>query len=923
MPKQNVFLQSFNVGVVDRKKLVRTDLERLRLAAELQTNLLCTTSGNMFFRPGFEYLSTTLDDGRARLIEFVYSADDAHLLVLTDSFMRVYVNDELVTRPAVSTRVNRGDFAATGTWDLDATDGATAEISADALSLTAAAKGSSASASQEVSVSSDDRGIEHALNIVIKKGPVTFRCGSTSQGDQYISETQLGTGHHSLAFVPTGSSFFLYFRSADDTTSQSASDRVKRVVTNCQVEAAGIMSLQTPWGLGSIGKLSRAQSADVMFTATGTEQYKIERRSPRSWSVVKYVSNLGPFTADRTAPVRLRPDATEGNTTLSASGPFFAQQHVGSLFRLFHDGSIVNQTLAGGYVFTDPIKVTGISGSHSSYNDRDWTYTVTGTWTGTMKVFRSYDSETYGFKAYRNHSETDTVGFTGNVTDVGEQDGDDNSIIYYRLGFDNGYTSGAAEVEITYDGGGGYGICRVTAFNSKTNVDIEVIKPFHNTTFTSDWKEGEWSDTQSWPTGVCLSEGRLFQSGNDKLWASVSDAYDDFDESTEGDSGPISRSIAIGGVNQVNWLLPLQRVVIGANGGEISIKSSGLDEPLTPTALTLKSSSTVGSAAIAAVHMDGRGIFVDRTTRALFEIVFDAGGGDYATAELTRLCSTWFRSGVVDLAISRRPDTRVWAVLADGTCMVMVYEPEQQVVAFVPIVTDGIFEHVAVLPGTEQDDVYFVVQRTINNEVKRHIEKMALDSEAVPGTIAKVMDSFVSGVNSPASAMISGLTHLKGKMVKVWADGAPLTEVVDGLRVPKLFLVSGSGSITLPAAVSNYCAGLPYSGAWKSSRLAYGAAGGTAMLAKQKVSTIGLIMSDYVRSGIRYGQYLDNPWKLLMPLPVIANGDVADEVTSGDIVTDEGSITFDGAWTIDSRVCMSVDWPANFLGLVFEVSTNA
>jgi len=40
MPRVNTYLQAFNVGVQDKKHLARVDLERMRLAAEIQTNLL-------------------------------------------------------------------------------------------------------------------------------------------------------------------------------------------------------------------------------------------------------------------------------------------------------------------------------------------------------------------------------------------------------------------------------------------------------------------------------------------------------------------------------------------------------------------------------------------------------------------------------------------------------------------------------------------------------------------------------------------------------------------------------------------------------------------------------------------------------------------------------------------------------------------
>lgn len=918
MPKIDVYQHAFATGVVDKNILPRVDLERMRLAAEDQTNFLFSTTGHMFLRPGLQYLGTTRNNLAANLKEFIFSASSAALLEFTNLRMRVYVADELVTRNDVDTTVSQGDFGGTGTWALTATSGATADITGNRLRLVATAAGSKATAKQEVSVAVGDRGVEHGLFIEVTRGPVTFRCGSSNGGDQYIEETELKEGVHSLAFTPTGASFWLFFQTTSD---------VRKLVKTCQIEAEGVMTLTTPWGTDSISKIRTAQSADVIFAACeGFGQYRIERRGNHSWSFVNYFADDGPFTVTTTAPVRLKPGATRGTTTLTASDNFFSSGHVGALFYLFHNGQNVVQSIAGEEVYTDPIKVTGVDAGTAATNDRDWTYTISGTWVGTIKTVRSFDSEDFGFKPYRNSSSDGTIGQTGNVTDILQYDSDDNAQVWYKLGFQTGdYTSGSASITINYDGGGDYGICRVIAFNDKQNVDVVVLKPFKNTTYTSDWKEGLWSDVQGHPTAVALSEGRLGWSGNDKMQDSVSDAYESFDEQLEGDSAPISRSIAIGGVNEVQWMLALQRFVYGTNGSVVVAKSSTLDEPLTATNFSLKECSSVGAGPVDAVKVDGRGIFVDRPAKALFELAFSSDNGDYATAEITRLCASWYEAGIVKLAISRRPDTRVWAVLADGTCMCMVYEPKQEIVGFVPITTDGAFESVAVLPGTFQDNVYFVVRRTINGVTQRYVEKMARDNQATPFSQSRITDAFVIGTNEPATATIHGLDHLLGKQVKVWADGAPVNEVVNGLSVPKLFTVTNvgtsGGTIVLDSAVTNYCIGLPYSGRYKSARLAYGGTGGTAMIKRKKVSNMGLIMSDFVASGVRYGVSKKNS-ETLRPLPEINQMETVDDVNANEIVEYE-DLPIIGDWWTDSRVMLTADWPAFFVGMGFSVETNS
>jgi hypothetical protein len=890
--KINTYLHAFNVGVHDKTALARIDLERMRLAAEEQTNLLCKATGPGFMRPGLEYITSTDGNSEARIKEFVFGAADAALMEFTHETFRVLVDDVPITRPAVTSTVTNGDFSSSAGWTTTGVGGGEANITGGKLVLNAMNIEGIAQCYRSVSTSTPN--VEHALRIIVDRGPVIFRCGSTSTGDNYIAETSLPTGQHSLAFTPTGT-YYVQF---------SSKDRVNRIVDSIQVESAGVMELPTPWDVDDLPAMRVSQSADVCFVAClGHQQRRIERRSPRSWSVCAYQVDDGPFVVSNTSRIRLKPTGLEGNKGLTSSAAYFNEDMVGSLFRLTHTGQYIDQSIAIEDAYTDSIRVSGIQ------NDRAWTFTLSGTWSGTVSLRRSYDDPETGFVAVQTYTTNGTVSI---------DDSADNAIYYYQLGFEPGdYTSGTVRIQIDYSGGGGSGNCRVTTYNSPTSVDIEILEPFKNTVYTRDWQLGEWSDYNGWPSAVTLSDGRLWWSGADRIWGSVSDAFASFDETTEGHSGPISRSIATGGVNDTKWLLSLQRLLAGTEGTVATIKSSSLDEPLTPTNFAIRDSSTTGAADLDPIKVDTRGIFVERAGTALLELTYDGSTSEYIATQISKLTTDVFSSRVRSIAIQRRPDTRIWIVMEDGSCVCMVYEPDQEVLAFIPIETDGAFESVAVLPSLVQDRVYFSVRRTINGNTVRYLEKMALDSEVKPATLCKVMDAFNSGTNAPASTTISVGTHLAGETVVVWADGAPL-ESSYGVR--RTFMVDGSGNITVPSAVSDWVVGLPYQARYKSSRLAYGA-NGTAILQKKAVDSIGLVMTDFTRSGIRVGK--DDPYRALDLLPQQVEGATPSAIVLSD-VHDEEAFPFAGEWNTDSRAVIELESPytATFLGLVLSVTTN-
>ncbi|OWK18320.1 hypothetical protein AJ88_03835 [Mesorhizobium amorphae CCBAU 01583] len=266
---------------------------------------------------------------------------------------------------------------------------------------------------RQITVSGGNIGARHALNISVTRGPVTFRCGSTSGGDEYIGETTLRTGAHSLAFTPTGD-FYVQFQSDLD---------IDKIVASCQVASAGTMELDIPYAAADLPFVRWDQSADVLFLAcAGFQQRRIERRAVDSWSVVLYRPENGPFFGTRSAKVKLKVAATNGNTSLTSDLPFFKATHVGALFRLFNEGVDQTYKLGAGGAFTDPLRVTGVV--TSNYDDRDWFYTVSGVWSGTLRWKRSFDGPDSGFKDFPYEQSSSTVPITTNLGSTQNDDDD-------------------------------------------------------------------------------------------------------------------------------------------------------------------------------------------------------------------------------------------------------------------------------------------------------------------------------------------------------------------------------------------------------------------------------------------------------------------------------------------------------------------
>ncbi|MER9410306.1 hypothetical protein [Mesorhizobium sp. M0589] len=904
MAKTNAPLLAFNRGLVSSSALTRVDVDRIRLSAEAMENWLPKTAGSMFLRPGTGYLGTSRNNAFAIDIPFVAATDDTALIEMADGKMRVRINDVLISRVSVATTISNSTFATSTNWTDASTSGGTLAFGGTGLVLNAVNVGGLAVCQRQITVAGGDANKEHALNISVTRGPVTFRCGSTSGGDDYIRETTLRTGAHSLAFTPTGN-FWVQFQSDLD---------INKIVASCQVASTGTMELDIPYAATDLPYVRWDQSADVLFLACdGFQQRRIERRGTgRSWSIVRYAPVNGPFFAGRSAKVKLKVAATNGNTTLTSDLPFFKPEHVGALFRVFNEGVNQSYRLGAELTFTDPMRVTGLN--TSDYFDRNWFYTVSGTWAGTLRWQRSFDGPEIGFKDFRRATGTSGQDITGNTGSTQNNDDDDNAIIYYKLGFKPGlYTSGTAVVTVSYDGGGGNGVCRVVGYTSATEVDVEVLSRFNATSYSDNWQEGIWSDRQGWPSAVAFDKGRLGWAGKSRFIFSVADDYENFDPDFEGDSGPINRTLGAGPVDTINFMLSLSRPIIGTPGGEFSIKSTSFDEPLTPQNAQAGIPSTQGSRqGVAAAKVDSNGIFAQRSGKRIFELVMNAKTYEYSPQDLTLLCPDLTgNANVVGMAIQRQPDTRAHVWLDDGSVVLLTYEPSEDVTCWSRWRAggSGFIEGVSVLPGEDEDQVFYRVRRTVSASTVRYLDKVALESECLGATMNKMGDSFVV-IPAVTGTSVTGLSHLNGLGVVAWGAGKYLGAYT---------VAAGAITLTAPVAAADVMVGLPYVARYKSTKLAYAAAAGTALSQIKRVNYVGLILGRVHNDGIEVGRDFTNMDKL----PRLYQG---RPVTADEIFTEyeEPATAFGGEWKPDSRLCIRATAPKPCVlnAAVVTVETN-
>ena len=241
-------------------------------------------------------------------------------------------------------------------------------------------------------------------------------------------------------------------------------------------------------------------------------------------------------------------------------------------------------------------------------------------------------------------------------------------------------------------------------------------------------------------------------------------------------------------------------------------------------------------------------------------------------------------AGIKRLAIVRQPETRIFAVLNDGTARVFLHDRTEEIGSWSRMVSAGLIEDVVTLPDTTEDRVYFIV----NHSGTRTLEKLSLFSETNPH------DSHVRYTST--STTISSLpTHLNGKTVGVWANG---TDKGD-------YVVS-SGSITVPAAYSNVTVGLRYTADYTSNKLSnylpY-----SPLLRRARVVDIAVLASNLNGQGLSVGPDSAN----LKPIEGVSDMEGTEY--------DQDSFPFNGQYGTNSRVHVRATSPVTIKALVYGI----
>lgn len=410
-------------------------------------------------------------------------------------------------------------------------------------------------------------------------------------------------------------------------------------------------------------------------------------------------------------------------------------------------GSLGEQKVITGITTADP-GVVSISFSHDflpgervQINDAKGMTQVNGN----IYTVGATTSNTFELKDDNNNN-VDTSGFTTYVSDgIARRRLTDQSIEAFR----------SADVGKYILANGG--VMRIISVNTPSNVDVEVIKTLNSDDTTGNWtlESATWNSERGFPKTVGIYQQRLWFAGTDAqpltVWASESGIFEGYGAGPD-DEDAIEVDLDTTEANTISWIRGARDLVIGTQGEEVTLSgsSSGL---VTPATVSATQRTTSGSNVQQVSKIGDELIFIDSTTNNLISFRYDFNIDGYIDEEITFLGEHLTVNGLKSLVWAKTPDRLIYAISGDNKVLQGVYDRPKKIIGWSKFVTDGEYEDLQKIRINTHDQVWIIVKRKVNNEVKRYIE--FFDIGTGEDDIDGFSDSYLTLSNSSVISNIS------------------------------------------------------------------------------------------------------------------------------------------------------------------------
>ena len=415
----------------------------------------------------------------------------------------------------------------------------------------------------------------------------------------------------------------------------------------------------------------------------------------------------------------------------------------------------------------------------------------------------------------------------------------------------------------------GYGTVEVTEFVSSTQLKARVLDYIPKGIIDIGTWQWEFSmfDTvvNVWPTAIEFYKDRLTLGANmptgPVVVFSVAGDYENFADLDHGEQLPESSIVlnTFTELNKIMWLCTQGNLYVGTEGAILMIDPISDSEVFGPDNVTYNELASIGTCKVPPIKIGGDILFLGPKGSDIYKIEYNFNTDSYEPIELSVLANKHLEFGITAWTLQYAPNKMIYCLRADGKIVGLVYNRQHEITAFNILETKGSVETVCTIPNNEGafDEVWFGVNRRINNETKRYIEYGVLDTPSrIPLEYTKteqdtldyilntsvMLDSAVI-IDSDTEVSEVSIPHLNGEGVSIVADGEYYKGTVT------------NNVVSLPKGAKHIVIGLPYLMVLEPMPITQDFENGTGLARAQRINSI--IARIYRTHSFKYGPSMD------------------------------------------------------------------
>jgi len=819
MPSMRTYNRSFAGGEISPEMFGRIDDAKFQSGAASLLNFIARPTGAAMNRSGFAYVSATKNNGVARLIPFTYSMGQTMVIEMGNQYARFHTQGSTLeysaTQPAFKPSFSASYTVASPTVLTKTAHGLTTGDSVVLAVFYLPPPGGSIAYPTGLSYG------PYSASVIDAN---TFELIDPATGTA-ANVTAVGTG--GIVVQP-------YYGSGDLVSYSGATYYRIAPPPGWIVASVGIdtnpatdgywyelpadltYEIPTPYAAADLFGIHFAQSADVMtLVHPNYPPQELKRVSATVWTMTA-IAFGPPLAAPANVAVTASPGYKAQIASVTTGGTGYTGQAlistVASHTLALGDGVYVAdltftpssgpaQVLDGFYM----VSAVPVDGSGNliknelylmDYSGNNLMFDASGTYSNNATL-------QYGSKIFNitNYYAVQAIGPDGvsasalsaqiSVLDNLDVPGSFNTVSW-------GAVSGAQSYNVykQFNGLWGYiGNTQALTFSDQNIApDMSIVPGTPDAVF---------SGAGNYPGAVCyFQQRRCFagtQNGPQNCWMSNSGTESMFNYSLPSlDTDRVAFRVAALKADTIVHLVPMLQLLLLTSESEFAVEP-GNTNAVTPSTVSVNPQSYVGASNVQPTIINTSMVYAAARGGHVREMGYAWTVNGYMTGDLSLRAAHLFDNlSIVDQTYAKAPWPVVWFVSSNGNLLGLTYVPEEQVGGWHHHNTQGTFESIAAVAEGDQDALYAVINRTINGQTVRYVERMA---NPLFDTLqdAFFVDAGVTQTFANPVTQISGLTWLEGATVAVLADGAVQSQKV-----------VTAGAITLDHAASVVTVGLPY-----------------------------------------------------------------------------------------------------------------